>query len=221
MISKQLCSSAIPPVKSTETGSDALFYMDEYKVSYLPVLSDQQYLGLISEQDIFTLADPDLPLIDQKVTYKLVYISEDQHIFDAIKIMATEKIPLLPVLDEKRNFLGCITTGKITEIFGKFTAFDSPGAVLILELNQNDYVLSQIAQIVESQDTKVLSLYVSSEKDSTKIEITIKVNKREIQSLIKTLNRYNYVIKETFTEDEETYNDLRDRYDALMNYLNI
>jgi flagellar hook-associated protein FlgK len=53
------------------------------------------------------------------------------------------------------------------------------------------------------------------------MEITIKVNKREIQSLIKTLNRYNYVIKETFTEDEETYNDLRDRYDALMNYLNI
>ncbi|MBM3437481.1 MAG: CBS domain-containing protein [Bacteroidetes bacterium] len=221
MISKQLCSSAIPAVKSSESGSDALYYMDEYKTSFLPVLSDQQYLGLISEPDIFSLVDPDTPLCEQKVTYRMVYVNENQHAFDAIKIMTTEKITLLPVLDEKRNYLGCITLGNLTELFGKFSAFESPGAVLILELNQNDYVLSQIAQIVESQDAKILSLYVSSDKDSTKMEITIKVNTMEIQSLIKTLNRYNYIIKETFTENEDTYNDLLDRYNALMNYLNI
>jgi len=221
MISKQLLSSAITPVKSTESGSDALYYMDEFKVSCLPVLSGQQYLGLICEPDIFSLSDPDMPLCDQKVPYKLVYVNENQHVFDVIKIMTAEKIPILPVLDDKKNYTGCISVVKLAEHFGKFTAIDHPGAVLILELNQNDYVLSQIAQIVESQDTKILSLYVSSEKDSTKMELTIKVNKREIQSLVKTLNRYNYFIKETFTEDEEMYNDLLDRYDALMNYLNI
>ena len=79
---------------------------------------------------------------------------------------------------------------------------ENPGAIIILELNQNDYVLSQIAQIVESQDMKILGLYVSSEIDSTKMEVTIKLNKYEIQSLIKALNRYNYTIKATFTEDE-------------------
>jgi acetoin utilization protein AcuB len=221
MISKQLYKSSLPPLKCTESGTDALFYMDEYKVSFLPVLSDQQYLGLICETDIFSLSDPDSPLCDQKIPYKFFYISEHQHVFDAIKIMATEKIPILPVLDEKRNFMGCINFTNLTEHFGKFTAFDSPGAVLILELNQNDYVLSQIAQIVESQDAKILSLYVSSERDSTKMELTIKVNKREIQSMIKTFNRYNYIIKETFSADEEIYNDLLDRYNSLMNYLNI
>jgi CBS domain-containing protein len=195
--------------------------MDEYRVSFLPVLDDQLFLGLISESEIFKLTDPDAALRDQKVPYKMVYVNESQHIFEVIKIMSAEKISILPVLDENKLFLGCISISNLVEYFGKLTAMSNPGAIIILELNQNDYVLSQIAQIVESQDIKILSLYVSSDIDSTKMEVTIKVNKFEIQSLIKALTRYDYTIKATFLEDEKMVDDLLDRYNALMNYLNI
>ena len=221
MISKQLMTSAIPSLKVAETGSDALYYMDEYRVSFLPVLDGPLYLGLISESEIFKLADPDAPLAEQKVPYKMVYINESQHIFEVIKIMTSEKISILPVLDENKLFLGCITVNSLVENFGKLTAMYNPGAIIILELNQNDYVLSQIAQIVESQDIKILSLYVSSDIDSTKMEVTIKLNKYEIQSLVKALTRYDYTIKATFLEDKKMVDDLLDRYNALMNYLNI
>jgi acetoin utilization protein AcuB len=221
MISKQLITSSIPPVKVTETGSDALYYMDEYRVSFLPVVDGQLFLGLISESEIFKLTDPDVPLSEQKVPYKMVYVTETQHIFEVIKIMSAEKISILPVLDENKFFLGCITTLTLVEYFGRLTAMHNPGAIIILELNQNDYVLSQIAQIVESQDIKILSLYVSSDIDTTKMEVTIKLNKFEIQSLIKALTRYDYTIKATFLEDEKMADDLLDRYNALMNYLNI
>lgn len=221
MISRQLMTSAIPSLKVAETGSDALYYMDEYRVSFLPVLDGLLYLGLISESEIFKLADPDAPLAEQKVPYKMVYINESQHIFEVIKIMTSEKISILPVLDENKLFLGCITVNSLVENFGKLTAMYNPGAIIILELNQNDYVLSQIAQIVESQDIKILSLYVSSDIDSTKMEVTIKLNKYEIQSLVKALTRYDYTIKATFLEDKKMVDDLLDRYNALMNYLNI
>lgn len=219
MISKDLMTSALTPMKVTETGTDALFYMDEYKVSFMPVLDGELYLGLLSESEIFKLSDPDLPLADQKVPYKLVYVNETQHVFDVIKVMSDEKVSILPVLDENKFYKGCISINSLTEQFGRFTAIVSPGAIIILELNQNDYVLSQIAQIVESQDMKILSLFVSSESDSTKMELTIKLNKFEIQSLIKALTRYNYIIKATFTNDEKMVDDLLDRYNALMNYL--
>ena len=75
MISRQLMTSAIPSLKVAETGSDALYYMDEYRVSFLPVLDGPLYLGLISESEIFKLADPDAPLAEQKVPYKMVYIN--------------------------------------------------------------------------------------------------------------------------------------------------
>jgi acetoin utilization protein AcuB len=221
MISKQLISNAIPSLKVTESGSDALYHMDEYHVTFLPVLDGLIYLGLLSESEIFKLTDPDSPLAEQKVPYKMVYVGEDQHIFDVIRIMSSEKISVLPVLDEKKLYLGSITLNKLVEQLGMYTAMNNPGAILVLELNQNDYVLSQIAQIVESQDMKILSLFVSSEIDSTKMEVTIKLNKYEIQSLMKALNRYDYNIKATFTEDEKMVDDLVDRYNALMNYLNI
>ncbi len=221
MISKQLITTSIPPLKAAETGTDALYHMDEYRVSFLPVLDGQLYLGLLSESEIFKLTDPDHPLSEQKVQYRLVYVNEDQHIFDVIRIMSSEKIPLLPVLDENKFYLGIITLNKLIEQLGNFTSMNSPGAILILELNQNDYVLSQIAQIVESQDIKILSLFVSSDIDSTKMEITLKLNKFEIQSLIKALNRYDYIIKATYTEDEKMIDDMAERYNALMNYLNI
>lgn len=221
MISKDLMTPALIPMKVTETGTDALFYMDEYRVSFIPVLEGDLFLGLLSESDIFKLSDPDLPLADQKVPYKMVYVNDGQHVFDVIRLMSDEKVTILPVLDENKQYKGCISINSLTEQFGRFTAIANPGAIIILELNQNDYVLSQIAQIIESQDMKILSLFVSSESDSTKMELTIKLNKFEIQSLIKALTRYNYIIKATFTNDEKMVDDLLDRYNALMNYLKL
>lgn len=106
---------------------------------------------------------------------------------------------------------------KLSEILG----VENPGAIIILEINQNDYVLSEIAQIVESQDAKILNLFVENSNNTTKADVILKINTYEIQSLIQTFNRYNYIIKATYTENEKMYDDLRDRYDSLMKYLSI
>ncbi len=221
MIAEQLLTDLILPVKNTDTGTDALYYMDEYKISFIPVVEEGNFLGLISETDVFNMQDPDQVLADQNLRYRRIFIRENQHVLDVIKIMSSEKIAVLPVLDNKGHYQGSITTDKLTEHFTKMISVDNPGAIIILELNQSDYVLSQIAQIVEDQDAKILSLYVTPEKESTKMELTIKLNQMEIQSIIQALNRYNYIIKATYTEDQERNDDLRDRYDSLMNYLNI
>lgn len=221
MIAKQLLTTSIVPLKTTETGADALFLMDENKISDLPVVDNDEYIGLISEGNIYNMSDPDLPIADQKLSLKNYYVNEHQHVFDVIKTMSSMKLTVLPVLDEKNHYLGSITINNLLKYFSVITTVNNPGSIVVLELNQNDYVLSQIAQIVEWQDAKILSLYVTSDKDSTKMEVTMKINKMEIQSLIQTFNRYNYIIKATYTEDENMYDDLRDRYDSLMNYLNI
>ncbi len=221
MIAKQLMSGLASVVDTNNTGSDVLYFMDEDKLSVLPVVNKGNYLGLISEVQVFNMKDPDKPLLEQNIPYKKVYVKENQHIYDVIKNMSAENIAILPVLDEKGRYKGCITFQALIKHFGNFTAVDNPGAIILLELNQNDYVLSQIAQIVESNDAKILSLYVTSDVNSTKMEVTIKISAMEIQAILQAFNRYNYIVKSTYTEDEEMYNDLRDRYDSLMNYLNI
>ncbi|HOI00443.1 MAG TPA: CBS domain-containing protein, partial [Bacteroidales bacterium] len=77
----------------------------------------------------------------------------------------------------------------------------------------------EIARIVESDDAKVLSLYIRTLPDSTRMEITLKVNKMKIPGMLQTFHRYNYLVTASFSEGE-TADDLRDRYNLLMYYLN-
>ncbi|MFW5752129.1 MAG: CBS domain-containing protein, partial [bacterium] len=95
------------------------------------------------------------------------------------------------------------------------------GGIIVLELNINDYSLSEIAQIVESNDAKILGLYISSPDDSTRIELTIKINRTELSSIIQTFNRYNYNIKASFLENDELDNLYNNRYEAFIRYLNV
>ncbi|MBN2173226.1 MAG: CBS domain-containing protein [Bacteroidales bacterium] len=221
MIAKQLINPSVVPLSPADTGSEYLYHMDENKLYFIPVVEQNKYIGLLSEDEIFNLVDPDEPVRGQKITLKNPSVKDYQHVFEVIRVMAELKISVLPVVSEKNIYLGSITPDSLLGWLGDYAAVALPGGIIVLELNQNDYVISQIAQIVESQDAKILSLYVAFEKDSTKMEVTLKVNKTEIQPLIQTFNRYNYIIKATYSEDLQMLDDLRDRYNALMNYLNI
>jgi len=102
----------------------------------------------------------------------------------------------------------------------KMAAVSQPGSVIVLEMSQNDYSMSEIAQIIESNDARILSMYITSKIDSTNMEVILKVNKQDLNSIIQTFNRYNYSIKASYGQEEDP-EDLRDRFDSLMNYLNV
>ncbi len=220
MLAKHLITDLIIPLKTSNTGSDALSRMDDYRLSHLPIVNNEEFLGMISDEDVFTMDDYDEPLGGQNLSLASVHVTEEQHIFDVIKRFAELKLTLVPVLDHRNKYLGCITMGNLIENFSKIAAIENPGGVIVLEVSQNDYMLSEIAQIIESNDAKVLSLCVISNPDSTKLEITIKINKIDIQSILLTFNRYNYLVKASFTKSDDI-EDLKDRFDSLMNYLNI
>ncbi|MCF8369138.1 MAG: hypothetical protein K9G76_08835 [Bacteroidales bacterium] len=221
MIIKKFISPTPQPVKISETGSDALYYMDENRLENIAVVDKSVLLGSITEADVFALADPDKPLAESKLSLKKDFVYEHQHIYEAINVMASSGLNLLPVVNEQENYVGNIRFNDLKDLIAEFLSVRNPGAIIVLEVNQKDYILSQIAQIMESQDSKILSLSIFPDPDSTMMDITIKINTLEIQAIVQTFNRYNYIIKATYTEDEKMYDDLRSRYDLLMKYLSI
>ena len=220
MLAKNLLSHFTLALKTSDIASTALSNMEEYKVSHLPIVNNVEFLGLISEDDILSSNTPDEPVGSHKLSLMRPFINEYQHIFDVIRIFSELKLSLLPVLDKHNNYLGCITLLDLVHNLSRIISLDNPGGIIILELNQNDYTLTEIAQIIESNDAKVLSLYITSYPNSTKIDVTIKVNKIDLTKIVNTFNRYNYVIKATFSE-YQYIDDIKDRYDLLMNYLNM
>jgi len=220
MIARQLITDEVMYLKTSDTGKTALGWMDEYKVSHLPIVNDEVLLGLISEQDIYNLNSVDEPLGNHSLSLEHPYVNEHKHIYDVLKLINEQKLSLIPVLDDHKKYLGAITMRNLVSFLAGTFSVDNPGGVIVLELSEQDYSLTEISKIVESNNAKILSTFITSHKDSTRIEVVIKVNKIELGAILQTFDRYGYFVKATFGEDEDQ-EDLKDRFDSLMNYLNI
>jgi CBS domain-containing protein len=220
MIAKDLISDAVLPLKSSDTGLIAMHWFDEFRVSHLPVVSDAQLLGLISEDDIYTAGSFEEPIWNFQLQLQNLSILQSRHIYEVLKLFADYKLTTLPVVDEKGTYLGVITLADLVEKMAATAAVSNPGGILVLELNVNDFSMVEISRIVEDNDAKILSFYVTSPADSTRLELTLKFNRIDIQPLIQSFLRYNYTIKASFFESDY-FDNLRDRYDLLMTYLNV
>lgn len=220
MLAKDLLSDIVVALKPSDSGAMALRLMDEQRVFHLPVVKHKNLLGLISETAINSMGNLNQTISDSKIPLIRPYVLYTQHFYDVIRIMASEQLSLVPVLDQKNHYLGCITIERLAGLMADISAVKQPGGIIVLEVNNQSYSLSEIARIVESNDAKVLSAYITSFPESSRLEVTIKVNVLDISSVIQTFNRYNYIITASFSEDSKMDDLLESRYESLMNYLN-
>jgi acetoin utilization protein AcuB len=220
MLAGDLITDEIPPLKMTDSVELALDWMEQFKVSHLAVVNGRELIGLVSETDLLDYEKPDEPINASKLHLLRPSIHFYQHAYDVVRLLSSLNLTLIPVLDEKELYKGCITLKGIVQNLSVMMSVQNPGGVIVLELNQNDYSLTQIANIIESNDTKILSLHVSSNPDSTKIEVTIKVNREDLSAVQQTFNRYNYQVKAIF-QNEDYNKGLDDRLNEFMHFLNI
>jgi predicted transcriptional regulator len=221
MVAKDLISEVIPSLKTSDLGQTALNWMEIFRVSHLPIVNNQDFLGLISDTDIYDMNQPEEPIGNHTLTLFKPFVDGEQHIFEVIGLASRLKLSVIPVLDSKEHFMGVITTSDLIRHLAGISSMDQPGSIIVLELIERDYSLSQIAQIVESNNVKVLSMYITSPPESTKLEVTLKVNTGDLVSVIKTFERYNYDIKTWVTTNDSMDNFYSERFDLLMKYLNI
>jgi acetoin utilization protein AcuB len=221
MVAKDLISEVIPSLKTSDPGQTALNWMEIFRISHLPIVNNQEFLGLISDADIYDMNQPEEPIGNHALTLFKPYVTTEQHIFEVIGLASRLKLSIVPVLDNKNHYKGVITTNDLIRHIAGFSSMDQPGGIIVLELVERDYTLSQIAQIVESNNVKVLSMYITSPPESTKLEVTLKVNTGDLVSVIRTFERYNYEVKTWVTNSDSMDTFYSERLDLLMKYLNI
>lgn len=216
----ELISEEIPPLTHTDTGEKALRWMDEFKVSHLPVLKNDNFVGVISESDILDKMDLKDTLDKLFDHLPRPYVNQNAHIYEVLAKISEHKLTVLPILDDNEKYLGCTTIHHLITELANTGSIKENGGIIVLEVNSIDYSMAQIAQIVESNNAKILSSYIMSPSDSNKLEVTLKINQVELDRIIRTFERYDYVIKASFQKSSGD-EDVQFRYDALMNYLNF
>jgi len=220
MIAKDLISDVVPVLRESDTGLQALNWMEIFKVSHLPIVRDDIFIGLLSDNDIYDLNQVEEPIGKQKLSLFSPFVTQDQHIYDVIEKVSHLKLTVIPVLIDDEKYLGLITLSDLMQYIDNIFAVSEPGGIIVLELNSIDYSLSEIAQIVEGNDAKILSLYIKSSDTSRKIELTLKINKTNLTSIVQTFHRYDYVIKSSYLRDDDIKDLLFDRYKSFMRFLN-
>lgn len=220
MFAIDLIGNAIPPLHTSDTVQKVMDRMAEFKVSHLPVVNEEQFLGLVAEDDLIEEADYESPIGSLALSLVNPYVFSDQHIYDVIKVFQELKLSVVPVLDKKNNYLGMVSINSMNEYFAELTSVSVPGGIIVLEISNRNNSLAHMAQIIESDNAQVLSSYLRTFPDSTRMEVTLKINKLDISNIAATFLRYDYDIKATFNHYNERNNSM-ERYDSLMNYLNL
>lgn len=220
MTARDLIAREIPALQASQTGKDAFYLLGEHHIKHLPVVQEGRLLGVISEEDIFNHK-----LYDAVGTYDFSMIrrfavEEEDHFFEVIRVLADNRLTVIPVVDKQGNYLGLITQEGLVRALAHTVSVAESGAIIILDIPYRDYALSTIARLVEEEDTKILGAFISSNPDSATLELTLKVNRSEIGRVSAALERRGYSIRSAYAEDEHT-DAMRERYDALMNYLNL
>jgi len=219
MQASELISSSIISLHPDDDGSKALALMDDLRVSHLPVIRNKSYLGLISENEILQWQSADELIEEHLPNLMAPFALSSQHLFDIIEILEVNSLSIVPVLSEEKKYVGAISNQKLLYTIAKSSAVQSIGGVIVLEMNQNDYSMSEIASIIESNNAKILSSYITSVPDSTKMELTIKVSITELDAIIADLKRFEYKVMASYN-DGNSKDDMMERYKSLMRYLN-
>lgn len=222
MYAKELISDIVPALRLNETGEKALSWMDFFRISHLPVIDDSNnLLGLISDTEIYDYNLSDKQLKTHTLKLFRPFVFHNQHIYDVIATAARQKLSIVPVLDKDENYAGVITAYDLISHFGKLTASNQEGAVFTLVLNKRDYSLSHIAQLIEGNDAKILSVYTETDSESTKMELTLKIDRTDFSAVRQTLERYEYEIKDSRSEKDTIKEMLNDRMDEFLHFLDI
>jgi acetoin utilization protein AcuB len=220
MIASELISNSIPPLKTSDSVQKSLERMTEFKLYHLPIVNEIQFLGLLAEEELIEVRDRELPIGGLSFSMMNPFVYEDTHVYEVIRLFNQLHLSVVPVLDYKKNYLGLISINNILEYISDIYAVKEYGGIIVLEIGNRNNSLAHMAQIVEADNAQILSSYVQSFPESTKLEITLKINKTDLSGIIASFERYNYHVKAVFNNSLSD-NGTDDRYNSFMNYLNV
>lgn len=219
-VSKFLLNDIKPLLPSSNVG-EVLDLMEELKFSHLAVVDeDKKYLGLISEDDLLEVDDDSSNLNGHTRYFKPYFTLATSNLFEAIKTIGEGNLSLLPVIKDDGRYLGYLSPLELMQDLGRQLTFTEQGSVLILEIPTRDYQLSQIAQIIESEDARIIGFHLTQSSENDVLQLALKLNQKDLSRILQAFERYSYNVVDVF--HESLFDDtIADRYESLMKYLNM
>lgn len=219
MFAEQLISQSIPFLHLDDTAGKALLEMNDFHVSHLPVVAEEKYLGLISEEALLD-NDENSMLEELQSEFIKPFVRQGDFFLLAVKRAREMRLSVVPVITDQNELAGVISEDDLFKQLAVFAGAEEPGGIIVLEMEKKDFSTGELNRLIESNDAYITQLNSFFDSVSQLLTVTIRVNKTEISDIVATLQRHEYNIR--YYNGEELYqNELQNNLDHLMNYLNI
>ncbi len=210
--------NTLPVFNLDDSMSEVIEFFQHTTYSHVAVVEDRLFIGVLSETDLESFEQVK-KVEDYRYELEAFFAREETSWLDALELFARKEANLIPVIDEKNLVLGYFDLNDIVAEFISTPFFIEPGFILVVAKATKDYSFSEIAQIVESNNAKLLGAFIT-ETSNDIIQITLKITSESSNEVIQTFRRYNYNI--LFGNDEDQFlEDLKRRSDYLDKYLNV
>lgn len=217
----EFINSLIPPLKLSDRAGMALAWMEEIRTGALPLVDQGNFLGFIGDEIIFENNDPEELIETIERESEACWVYSDKHIYDVLRVASENMSNLVAVLDRENTYLGVVTMEDAISAFADSLSIKSQGSVMILSMNMTDYHLSEISRLVESENTKILSSFITNDPlDDSKIKLTLKLDKPDLRHVKATLERFGYRVIDHFQEETGVSSE-EDRIGNLLRFLDI
>jgi CBS domain-containing protein len=220
MLTADLITNIIPRLQLQDSIAKAIQLMNDYKLSHLPVVSDDKYLGLISEDDLLDAEDAKLPVEILEAYFIKASVKENEHFLNAVNFSNLHESNVVPVVSEENEYAGVITSPDLLKALGDFSGATEIGGIIVMEMERSQFAISEISRIVESNDATILHLNTTVQPDTGMLTVTLHLNKKEIAAIVSSFERYDFDVIYYFG-DEKFENEVHSNYRHLMNYLDI
>jgi CBS domain-containing protein len=220
MLTIELINNNIPRLQLKDSVSKALRLVADFRVTHLPVVENDKFLGLISEDDLLDQEESKMPIELMQETFVHVSVRDNEHFLNAVTCSNQVDSNIVAVVNEENELMGVITTNDLLKTIGNFAGTNEIGGIIVLEMERSQFAISEISRIVESNDATILHLNTTVHAETGMLTVTIHLNKKEISAIVATFERYDFDVIYYFG-NENFENEIHSNYRHLMNYLDI
>jgi hypothetical protein len=215
MFIKEYISKDYPAFNTSDSIQEANEMAKEFGYSHIFIKKKGFYLGALSQQ--FLAESPDGDLASLEHHYEKFALVDDGNILDSIKLFHTFDSNIVPIINKLEKYQGYLSCDDVFSEFAKYPLFSENGALLVVQINNRSYSMTDICKIVESNNAKIYGCYISAFIED-EVQISLKISSENLSSIDETFERYGYTIVQKFYDDEKE-ELLKDRFGFFQKYM--
>ncbi|MBK1894693.1 CBS domain-containing protein [Chryseobacterium paridis] len=216
MFIKDYISKDFPCFSLTDSIESARSTLEDFGYTHIFIKKSHHFYGAIAKDFLY---ETEGTLKDLEHQVERFAILEDNNIMDSIRLFYTFNSNVIPVINKTEKYLGYITCEDVFQDLSRYPLFSESGAILTVEAPARKYSMTEIANIVESNNSKFYGGFISFMSEEI-VRVTVKISNENLASIDATFDRYDYRIVEKFYSDEKT--DLfKDRFGFFQKFIEI